>query len=364
MRAASSGEDSRELLREVATLLLAAGASVWVLLEGSALGSFAALCILGLPAAIFLRAGLASPAAGRGSRPSQAVSTVVGLSLTLLALREFVDWVGSSGDASNGINVFWTFGVVAALAAFAALERGIRFCLLFASLAATVSFSGLCQAVLPGGIEAHYGAYRALLLAWALVLASLATGLARGAGQRAVRGEPVRAVESATSPGGNPSLWQASELLTAAGLSAVLAGSLGILSAVEVFRLELGLESARSSVGWELVLLVAAIALIATGARLGVRGPTWAGALGLILFTILVGFDIGGSPPQRGEFGAWPLVLVLLGAIGLVAASVPEAGDRISIPGRRRKVGDRTAVSEAPDASESASDTEAGGGPG
>lgn len=364
MRAVSSGEDSRDLLREVATLLLAAGAAVWVLREGSALGSFAALCILGLPGAIFLRSGLASPPPERGSRPSQAVSTVVGLSLMLLALREFVDWVGSSGDASNGINVFWTFGVVAALAAFAGLERGIRFCLLFAGLAATVSFSGLCQVVLPDGIEAHYGAYRALLLAWALALAALATGLARGAGQRAVRGEPVRAVESATSPGGNPSLWQASELLTAAGLSAVLAGGLGILSSVEVFRLELGLESARSSAGWELILLIAAIALIAAGARLGVRGPTWAGALGLVLFTVLVGFDIAGSPPQRGQFGVWPLVLLLLGAIGLVAASVPEAGDRIRIPGRKGKVGGANLAGEAPDASEGAPEAEAGGGSG
>lgn len=357
MRAAPSGEDSRELLREVSTLLLAAGAAVWVLREGGDLGSFAALCILGIPAAVFLRAGLAPLTRGRGPSPSQAVSVVVGLSLAILALREFVEWVGSPGDASHGINVFWTFGAVAGLAAFVGLRRGIRFGLLFAGIAATVSFSGLVQAVLSDGIEAHYGIYRALLLAWSILLAACATGLARGAGRRGV----AAGVESATSPGGNPSLWQASELLTASGLSAVLAGGLGILSSVEVFRLELGLESARSSVGWELILLLAAIALIVVGARLGVRGPTWVGALGLALFIVVVGYDIAGNPSDRGVFGVWPWVLLVLGAIGLVAAAVPESSRPVGLVRRRLDPRRRKQADGAPQAADKPSQGEVGG---
>jgi hypothetical protein len=65
---------------------------------------------------------------------------------------------------------------------------------------------------------------------------------------------------------------------------------------------------------------VISIGLIGIGTRIGKRGPVYVGGIGLLIFLVIVGSDVGDSSPEPNKVGAWPPILIVLGAAALVAS--------------------------------------------
>ena len=90
---------------------------------------------------------------------------------------------------------------------------------------------------------------------------------------------------------------------------------------------------ASPSLLWDIELLVASLLAVIWGSRVGVRGPTYVGAIGLLIFLIDVGSEVGVDVPDSTIVG-WPLILALVGAglfvISLIASvETPDAEARL-----------------------------------
>jgi hypothetical protein len=320
VRKSLAPDASRDLLREVAALLISLGVAMWVLRTGAAAGAFASLVILGIPAALMLWMGWSGSPSESATRPWQAVYLSVGVILTVLASRQLANWLGEPGDASNGINVFWSFGLGAVISAFAARRAGVRFLILFACLLSAVALAGFLDAALDGGIAENFGVFRALMLLYSLCLAGIGVVILR-ARDRSERGVETAFDESVS----DRPLRNASEAFTAATVVAVFACGYGITSALGLIPTIAGVDSAGSGIVWEVALLLIGIVAVVTGVSIGSRGLTWAGAVGLILFFYVVGLDIHSGERRPDAFGVWPAVLIVAGSISLIASLFPES---------------------------------------
>jgi len=321
-------DDTRDALRKLGGLLLGAAALMIFIRksQGEPWGDFALFLVLAIPAVLLYGGGVFTIKETGGLRPWQAVFSVFGLIFVPLALLQFVEMVGEPGDAGKALNLFWIFGVTAALAGYAGVVAGIRFQLLVGSIALIISWSALWDKILGDeGIAGHFGVYRG-------VLGILAIGLLAGALYlwRENPGSDSGAA-SATDPGGDQGLWKGSELFTGAGISAVLACSLGILSIGSLFPFSTSeFNAPETNLLWDTLLLIISLGLIGVGSTVGVRGPVYIGAIGLCVFLLLAGLDLDGDPPEPSNFGIWPIVLLVLGGLGLALSSVGEAsqGDK------------------------------------
>lgn len=325
-------DDTRDALRKLGGLLFGLGMLMVALRKEGDYGDFTLFLIYAIPAVFLYGEGVFTDRLTGGVRPWQAVYSVFGLVFVALALGQFVEWVGEP----SGWNTFWTFGVVAGLAFYAGVVKGIRFHLLAASIAAIIAWSGLWDELLSDGIARNFGLYRGLL-------GILSIGLLAGAVHLWRRGDDTRVTGTAVSDGGDQGLWKASELVTGAGIAAVLACSLGISS---IARLAGPLGFAEFTVvdtaaHWDILLLVISLGLVGIGSTIGTRGPVYIGALGLFLFLLIVGFDLDGDPPRPDNLGVWPIVLIVLGllAVGLGAVKESSLGNRPRefIEGLKRK---------------------------
>ena len=318
-------DDTRDALRKLGGLLLGTAALMIFIRKGESWGDFAVFLLLAVPAVLLYGGGVFTIKETGGPRPWQAVFSVFGLVFVPLALLAFVDMIG--GDTSSELNTFWIFGVTAALAGYAGLVAGIRFQLLAGSIAAIVSWSALWDKILgDDGIAGNIGLYRGLLGLLAIAFLAGAIYL-----WREDPGEDAH-VASATDPGGDQGLWKGSELFTGAGISAVLACSLGIASLASLgdsFS-PIAFNAPETNLLWDTLLLIISLGLIGVGSTIGVRGPVYIGAIGLFLFLLLAGLDLDGDPPNPTNFGIWPIVLLVLGGLGLALGSVNEAsqGDK------------------------------------
>jgi hypothetical protein len=316
-------DDTRDELRKIGGIMLGLAAAMIFIRKGNGPGhwaEFPIFLLLALPAAYLYGAVLTLPRTGE-LRPWQAVHSVFGLVFVPLALLQFVDMIG--GDPGASLNVFWIFGVTAALAFYAGLVVGVRVQLLLGSIAVIVSWSALWNKFLSDGIGANYGVYRGLL--GLLAIALLAGGLY--VWRTNPGGDDVAA--SATGPEGDLGLWKASELLTGAGIAAVLACSLGGLATLLVSSISPNVGSfvtpVHTSNFWDVLLLLVSIGLVGLGSLIGTRGPVYIGAIGLLLFVLIAGLDLNNSPPHQYKFGIWPWVLLAGGAIGIGLSFTREA---------------------------------------
>jgi hypothetical protein len=268
-------------------------------------------------AAIYLYGSILTKPRTGGLRPWQTVHSVFGLIFVPLALLQLVDMIG--GNPSAELNLFWTFGATAALAFYAGFVAGVRVQVLFGAIAVIISWTALWNEILSDGIGAHWGIYRGLL-------GILSIGLLAGAlyvWRTNPGGDEV--ADSATEPAGDLGLWKASELLTGAGLAAVIACSLGITALGNLNPLGTGTPPIETSNLWDILLLLISLGLVGIGSQIGTRGPVYVGGIGLLLFLVIVGLDLNSAPPHPFKLGAWPWVLLILGLLGVGLSSTREA---------------------------------------
>jgi hypothetical protein len=316
-------DDTRDALRKIGGLLLGLGAAMIYIRKGplfplnpSQWASFPMFLVLAVPAVYLYGAILTRPRTGE-LRPWQVVHSVFGLFFVFLALEQFVDMIGGNPNAS--LNVFWIALATAGLAFYAGTVIGVRVQLLLGSIALIVSWTALWDEFLSGGIGAHWGVYRGLL-------GLLAIGLLAG-GLYLWRNNPGgdEVAASATAPFGDLGLWKASELLTGAGIAAVIACSLGITALGNLNPLGTGTPPIETTNAWDVLLLIVSLGLVAIGSQIGLRGPVYVGAIGLLLFLVIAGLDLNSTPPHPFKLGVWPWVLLGLGAIATGLSFTKEA---------------------------------------
>ena len=313
-------DDARDGLRKLGGLLIGVGALVLFFRKGSdalgsAWGDFALFLVLAIPCVVLYGLGLV----GRRFTPLyeswQGVFLTFGVILLPLALFQFVQLI--DGTPSASLNVAWIFAVTAAAALVAAILGNMRLGVLLAGLAVIVAWLALWNKILSNGLLGDFGTFRGLLVVIALALVGAAAALTF---RERRPGTPLLA----------PPPLVASELVTAAGIAGVLAGSLGVARFSSLGSVPTGAPLPSPSLFWDIVLLVVSVLLIAYGTRFAARGPAYIGGIGLFIFVLQVGADLDDDTPYGGL--GWPLVLLILGAL-LVLASLFATGGL-----RRRRV--------------------------
>jgi hypothetical protein len=297
-------DEGRDAMRQLGGLLVGLGLLMVFVRKGSGLGEtwgdWGLLATLLIAFAFLYGVGMLGALATGGPRSWEAVYLVFGILVAPLALLQFIEAINGTPGAS--LNTFWVFGVTAALAVAATLVARVRYGFLLASLAVIVSWSALWDKVLSGGIGDHFGIYRGLLIILAALLLAAAFAASR-------LGEPEGRA-------------RASEIVTGASVSAVLAGSLSIPKIFAVSNPFISISAPSSSLLWEIVLLVVSLLAVGYGSRFAVRGPAYVGGIGLLIFLAIAGADINDTSPQ-GRIVGWPLALVVIGAVAFAASLVP-----------------------------------------
>lgn len=331
-----SKPDVRDLLRSAGGLLLAAGAVLLLLREPEHhhhWGHFAATLIVLLPAAVLyvLGLGVLEPSRDR-AEPAQSVLLVLAILLAPIALLELLQWVGAS--LHHLLYVAVVFAVTGLLAGYAAQRASAAYAALLGALAILVSWLLVWDKVIG---HPSPNTIRWLLVAAAVILALSAVWL--------LRREAVGA----------------GEVATVAGLAGISAGLLGVVLGlfVGVARSAIGLAGLTSSsssrlesagngesplggpaarlvhhvsglqrLGWDVYLLVVSVALVWIGSRARVRGLGYVGGLGLFAFLVSAGAQVTRLEAGRRlatGIGGWPLVLLILGVVGLAASALRTA---------------------------------------
>lgn len=316
-------DDTRDALRKLGGLLLGIGVLMLLLRKGEDLGTFGRFIIFAASAVFLYGVGVFTRAETGGLRSWQTVYSVFGLIFVPLTLFAFVDLI--DGDTGAPLNVAWIFGVTAVVAGYAAIVAGVRFQLLAGAIAVIIAWSALWDEVLADGISADIGTFRGLLGIIAIIL--LAAGLYLWRTNPGPDDPAATAIEGT----GDRGLWKASELLTGAGIAAVIACSLGISSAANLSPLPVtDFQVIETNWFWDVALLVISLGLVSLGSLIGVRGPVYVGGIGLLLFLGIAGLDLNEDSPDPESLGVWPIVLLVLGGLGVALSAVSEAslGDR------------------------------------
>jgi hypothetical protein len=333
-------DEGRDGLRTLAGLLLGLGFFMAFARKSGGLGggwSDWALFITLLIITVFLYAlGLVGRLITPTARPWQSVYVVFGILLLPFMLFQFIQAVG--GDATADLNVFWVLLVTAAAAAFAALVADVRYSLLLASISVIIGLSALWDKILSNGLFTHYGIYRGLLVIYGLLLL---------AGAFAVyRFDPLARLRPGGTGASEPDRWlRAQDVVTGAAIAAVAAGAItftAFFAQASVFAVRV----ASPSLLWDIELLVASLLAVIWGSRVGVRGPTYVGAIGLLIFLIDVGSEVGVDVPDSTIVG-WPLILALVGA-GLFVISLIASVETPDVESRLRGAGGSGADTNPP----------------
>ena len=228
---------------------------------------------------------------------------MLGILLTPAALFQLVNWLG--GDTGSTLNTAWIFLLTAVVAFMALFGARLRIGALLGGLALIVAWLGLWDELLDAGVADDPDTLRWLLLAIGAIL----LGLAGAVGTRA-------RVDGA---GG--------DLVTAAGIAAIGAGALiALIPSFLIAPVAVGDVSPDPAGGlfWDIELLVVGLALVGFGAAGSItRGPTYVGAIGLLVFIGSVGLDLDDSSPA-GKVLGWPLILLVIGAVILIAGLRPS----------------------------------------
>jgi hypothetical protein len=317
-------DEQREWLRALGGLLLGIGMLLVFFRRGSPFfggepwGEGALFLVLLAPCVVLYGSGFIAARATGATRPWNSVYLIFGTLLVPLVLFQFVDWIGGNSDAP--LNVAWIFLLTAVAGKVASLFARVRFGLLITGLATIVAWLALWDELLDDGVFADIGTLRGLLVLIAAIL--VIGGFALWRMDRA--GTVVFGMER------DPDATRSGELVTAAGVAAVAAGAISVGAFPTIFTPLVPVEGAEATASafgspvdtsllWDLELLVASLLLIGAGSWLGMRGPAYVGAIGILLFVLIVGFDLDDDSPA-GKLLGWPLILLLVGAAAFVAS--------------------------------------------
>ena len=306
-------DDGRDAMRTLAGLLLGAGFFMaWARKSGglgNGWGDWGLFFTLLIITVFLYGVGLMGRLSTSTLRAWQSVYVVFGILLIPFTLFQFIEAVG--GNAGSDLNVFWVLLVTAGAAGFAALVADVQYGMLLAAIAVVISWSALWDKILSNGIFTHYGIYRGLLVIIGLILVGLAVAVHRS--------DPLaRMRPSGAAP--EPVRWlRANDVITGAAIAGVAAGAL-TFTAFFAQASTFAVRVASPSLLWDIELLVASLLAVLWGARFAVRGPAYVGAIGLLIFIINVGSEVGVDLPESTIVG-WPLILALVGA-GLFGISL------------------------------------------
>ena len=312
MRKLVSRSTSQDLLRSAGGVLLGAGAIVLLARKsGHGWSSFALLVTVLIPAALLYVLAVRDPgeADGRTAAPAQSVLAVTAVLLWAVALVAFLDWIGAS--TTRTLNLAAVFAVTGLLGAYATVRARVAYTALLAGLSLAIAWLLVWSKILD---HPSPDTFRWLLVAAAAVF---------------FLGSLVLALVSARGSG---------ELAITAGLAAVAAGAFGIIIGAFVsFVTEGGSPFLRNHaisgsqhLGWDIYLLVVSLVLLSVGARMRVRGLGYVGALGVGVFLFSVGAQVARTETGRGathDVLVWPLVLLAVGALALIASAVRRPRD-------------------------------------
>jgi hypothetical protein len=310
-------DDGRDAMRTLAGLLLGVGFFMAWARKSGGLGNgwgdwglfFTLLIITVFLYGVGLMGRLSTPTL----RAWQSVYVVFGILLIPFTLFQFIEAVGGTSGAD--LNVFWVLLVTAGAAAFAALVADVRYAMLLAAISVVISWSALWDKILSNGIFTHYGIYRGLLVIIGLILVGVALAVHRS--------DPLARLRPGGTATPEPVRWlRANDVITGAAIAGVAAGALtftAFFAQASVFAVRV----ASPSLLWDLELLVASLLAVLWGARFAVRGPAYVGAIGLLIFVINVGSEVGVDVPASTIVG-WPLILALVGAGLFVISLIPN----------------------------------------
>ncbi len=292
--------DRRDWLRLVGGMTFGAGALVLLIRKGNEWSNWAIFLGLLVPAAALYAVALAGRAR-TGVQGWQSAFLVFATLLLPLALLQFVNAL--EGTPAASLNLVWIFGLTAAVAISLSISLRAPVQMLLGALALLIAWLALWNKILsnPSGATVRW-----LLLVIAAVFVGGALALSR-----------------ARRP-------QGSDLVTVAGLAAVLAGALSLTLAAASLSQSLGSvggSAPKPGQGWNVFLLVVALGLIAYGSRSATRGPAYIGAIGLASFIALTGIDlVSRLKGAGGGVVGWPLILLIGGALALALSFVLKPG--------------------------------------
>src|SRR4051794_3423401 len=295
--------DRRDWLRVAGGMMFGAGALVLLIRKGDDWSDWAIFFALLIPALILFAVTFVGRARGELFTGWQVGFLVFGTLLLLGSLLQLVN--AADGNPRASLNILWTFGVAAAVAVLTSLAMRAPFQMLLGALLALVAWLALWDKILsnPSGDTVRW-----LLIVLAVIYLVVAVALMRA---------------------GRP---QASDLVTAAGIAAVLAAALSFAGAAGALNDTVGSSLSGSapkpSQGWNIFLLVVSLALIAYESRAPTRGPGYVGAIGLISFIGLTGVDLVNriNGDEGGGVVGWPLILLIGGAAAVAASFVLGTG--------------------------------------
>jgi uncharacterized membrane protein YhaH (DUF805 family) len=358
-------------------MLLAAGAVVLFARKSAHHGwdDFALLLVVSIPTILLylLGLGLFERPSTDCPRPSQSLIMVAAILLWPIALLQFLQCVGAR--PSHPLYLAGVFALTALLAAYAAHRARIRYAALLAGIASLFVWFYLWQKILhhPSANTARW-----LIVAAGALLLICAAGLERakavGAGEVAtaggiaavgagVFGVIVGGVVAAFRP-----LFTLGETVNAHGISTSVRGvhavrpvnaedmppamqGLGgpggpprLLHGVPIMPRHLPGPHGTSSLqtlthavhtcglqhlGWDIYLLVVSVALICGAGLWRIRGLGYVGGIGLLAFIVSVAaqltrVEVGRAP--TGSIVGWPLVLIVIGLVGLAAPALHRRG--------------------------------------
>jgi len=319
----SSRRDLTDLSRSVGGVLLAVGAVV-VLARKSGedrWGDFARVLITGAPAIVLYMLAVGAVERDRinDGESWRAILLVASILLGTVAQFELLRWIGA--DTTNALWSAGVFAVSGLLAGYGAQRATVPYGALLAGLAALSAWLLTCAKILG---DPSTDTIRWLLVAGGGLLFVAASAIAR----RDALG--------------------AREVAIAGGIAAVAAGVLGVFVGyfVSIFRgfvssvralphsgsshsafefPGIAHASGLQSFGWDLYLLLVSLGLVWIGSRVRARGLGYVGTAGLFGFVISVSTQItrleSGHAPSSSLAG-WPLALVGIGAVALIAPAV------------------------------------------
>jgi hypothetical protein len=309
-------------MRAAGGVMLALGALLVAVRREHSWTEFELFLVFAAPAAalLALAVGDAESAAHDRAESWRGVLLVLAVLLSLVALFQFLAWVGA--DTRHLLYDAAVLAVTALIAAVGARRVRAPYVMLLASFALLGAWMLVWIKIFP---DPSPNTVRWLLLGGglALLLASALADLAGTTGSGEIATAGALGVVAAGILGVFVSAFGA----LFAGFATIASGHTGheqIVGAHEgVFPAVFGGHlSGSQTTGWDVYLLVVSLALIVAGARTRRRGPGYVGALGIILFFASTAAQLvrvsGGHAPSHSLLG-WPLVLLLLGLAGLAA---------------------------------------------